>query len=91
MKLLPSLPTSITWQPGYDSNLVIGTESGLVVLQDYRFCVGNPVAVQVHTRLVHRLAFSPHWLVVHRLNIILLEDYWVLWNASDRKTMLNFA
>lgn len=63
--LFTSFPTSIAWQPGVDHNLAIGTEGGLVALQDCRVGVGVPTIIEMHTRVVHRLAFAPHrtdWL-----------------------------
>jgi len=59
-EFLPSLPTCIAWQPGVDHSLAIGTENGLVAMQDCRVGVGVPTVIEMHTRFVHRLAFAPH-------------------------------
>ena len=58
-EFIPSSPSSVAWQPGADHSLAIGTETGLVGLQDCRVGVGIPSVIQVHTRFVRRLSFSP--------------------------------
>jgi len=59
-QFLPSLPTCVSWQPGCDHALAVGTETGHVMLQDCRLGVGSPDVQCVHTRHVSRLAFAPH-------------------------------
>lgn len=64
-QFLPSLPTCVSWQPGREHSLAVGTETGHVLLQDCRVGVGTPDVQCVHTRHVNRLAFAPHrseWL-----------------------------
>lgn len=64
-QFLPSLPTCVSWQPGREHSLAVGTEAGHVLLQDCRIGIGTPDVQCVHTRHVSRLAFAPHrseWL-----------------------------
>jgi len=59
-QFLPSLTTSIAWQPGTEHKVAIGTEAGHVLVIDSRRGVGTPVSVLAHDRSIHRLVFAPH-------------------------------
>ena len=59
-QFLPSLATCVSWQPGHEHSLAVGTETGHVMLQDCRLGVGTPDVQCIHTRHVNRLAFAPH-------------------------------